>query len=139
MINSFIGEYAFLSNFYPAIVIKDGLEYKSVESAYQASKSDNLNIRKCFVNLSPSDAKRLGRTIILRKDWLEIRLCVMYDLVYQKFLNENLKNKIFNTGAEELVEGNTWNDTFWGVCNGIGENRLGKILMDIRTYLKNKE
>jgi predicted NAD-dependent protein-ADP-ribosyltransferase YbiA (DUF1768 family) len=39
------------------------------------------------------------------------------------------------TGDEELVEGNWWNDTFWGVCNGVGENNLGKLLMKIRAEL----
>ena len=33
------------------------------------------------------------------------------------------------------IEGNTWNDTFWGVCNGQGQNWLGKILMLVRSEL----
>ncbi len=36
------------------------------------------------------------------------------------------------TGVEELVEINTWNDTFWGVCNSEGSNFLGEILMKVR-------
>jgi predicted NAD-dependent protein-ADP-ribosyltransferase YbiA (DUF1768 family) len=35
----------------------------------------------------------------------------------------------------ELIEGNWWGDTYWGVCNGVGENHLGKLLMKIRDYL----
>ena len=41
-----------------------------------------------------------------------------------------------DTNNEELIEGNTWNDTYWGVCNGRGQNHLGKILMKVRSLLK---
>jgi hypothetical protein len=47
-----------------------------------------------------------------------------------------LKQLLLATGDKELIEGNTWGDTFWGVCNGIGQNHLGKILMAKRTELK---
>lgn len=60
----------------------------------------------------------------------------MKDLVFQKFKNEELKIKLLQTGNEELIEGNTWGDKFWGICNGVGENNLGKILMEIRQFLK---
>ena len=43
------------------------------------------------------------------------------------------------TGDAELVEGNTWNDTYWGVCNGVGHNHLGKILMQVRQELQVKK
>ena len=33
------------------------------------------------------------------------------------------------------VEGNNWNDTFWGVCRGKGRNELGKVLMKVRSEL----
>ena len=35
---------------------------------------------------------------------------------------------------EELVEGNYWGDTFWGICNGEGTNWLGILLMAERAY-----
>ena len=35
-----------------------------------------------------------------------------------------------------LEEGNTWGDRVWGVCQGQGENRLGKILMKVREELR---
>lgn len=40
------------------------------------------------------------------------------------------------TAEELLVEGNNWNDTFWGVCRGRGENNLGRILMKVRSEVK---
>ena len=60
----------------------------------------------------------------------------MFDLVLEKFKqNPELKQKLLETGNQELIEGNTWNDTFWGVCNGQGQNWLGKILMLARSEL----
>ena len=50
--------------------------------------------------------------------------------------NEELKEKLLATENEELVEGNTWHDTYWGVCNRRGKNKLGKILMRIREELR---
>ena len=31
-----------------------------------------------------------------------------------------------------LVEYNDWNDKFWGVCDGVGHNCLGRLLMELR-------
>ena len=45
------------------------------------------------------------------------------------------KQKLIDTGDIELVEVNSWGDTFYGVCNGVGENHLGKLLMKIRKEL----
>jgi hypothetical protein len=42
------------------------------------------------------------------------------------------------TGNTELVEGNHWHDTFWGVdaTTGEGDNGLGQILMQVRMELE---
>ena len=56
----------------------------------------------------------------------------MYDICKLKFTKLNFAQKLLKTGNQELVEGNTWNDTYWGRCKGRGSNHLGKILMRIR-------
>lgn len=56
----------------------------------------------------------------------------MRELLKQKFAKEPFRTWLLNTGNEQLVEGNTWGDTFWGVCNGKGKNYLGALLMEIR-------
>lgn len=57
----------------------------------------------------------------------------MREVVECKFKqNRWLMQKLMSTGKTQLVEGNNWNDTFWGVYKGEGENMLGKILMEIR-------
>lgn len=44
--------------------------------------------------------------------------------------------QLLATGNEELIEGNKHGDHFWGVCNGHGENMLGKLLMQLRAELQ---
>ena len=91
-----------------------------------------------FSQASPSEAKAAGRKIDLRSDWEEVKDKVMYEIVLAKFTqNPDLKKKLLATGDEHLEEGNTWGDTIWGTVDGVGENRLGKILMRVRDELKN--
>jgi hypothetical protein len=87
---------------------------------------------------TPGESKKLGRRCPVREDWEEIKLSVMEELVRSKFSNPKLSQKLLETNDKLLVEGNTWGDTFWGVCNGRGENHLGKILMKVRSELKEK-
>lgn len=133
IIDSFTGGYEFLSNFYNCPVIYNGLRYQNSEAAFQAQKLKSNMDRIPFTKLTPSQAKRLGRQVQLRDDWEEIKLMEMFNIVYCKFKqNPDLAKKLADTGDTYLEEGNTWNDTYWGVCKGVGENKLGKILMTIR-------
>lgn len=137
-IERFFGEFRFLSNFWPVQVSYEGKEYPSVEHAYVAAKTLDNDIREQISKeSSPGLVKKIGRQITLRKDWEDIKLEVMHNLVNQKFsLNPELKEKLLSTGDLDLVEGNSWGDTFWGVCKGKGENHLGKILMKVRKELR---
>lgn len=137
-IGPFKGDYRWLSNFWPAKVIFEGHEYPSVEHAYVAAKTTNEMEREVIRSTkSPGEVKRLGRQLDLREDWNDIRLQVMEDLVRQKFQNhDDLREKLLATGEEEIIEINTWNDTFWGQCKGKGQNNLGKLLMKIRETLR---
>lgn len=134
-IDSFKGKYYFLSNFYERKVVCFGLAFKNSEAAFQAMKCPER--MKEFCELSASDAKALGRRVQLRPDWEEVKESVMYGVCYAKFSqNEDLVQRLIDTGDAELIEGNDWNDTTWGVCNGVGENKLGKILMSLRLTLR---
>lgn len=135
-IDSFRGDYFFLSNFYEAPVSYDGLTYKNNEAAFQAQKI-NAKDRHTFTDLSASEAKRLGRIVILRRDWEHVKVKIMYEIVKAKFeQNPDLRIKLLNTGDAELEEGNTWGDRIWGTVNGSGQNLLGKILMQVRDELR---
>lgn len=136
-INEFFANYFFLSNFYKSPVEYEGQMYDYSESAFQAAKTLNLEVRREFAHLEPHKAKYYGRRLPLREDWEEVKDEVMYKVVYDKFnRNSLLKQKLIETGNIKLVEGNDWNDTYWGVCDGIGKNMLGKILMRVREELK---
>jgi ribA/ribD-fused uncharacterized protein len=137
MIASFQGANRFLSNFHPAEVELDGIMYPSSEAAYQAAKTLSAESRKAFVTMSPGEAKRAGKKVVMRPDWDSVKILIMTNLVRDKFTrHEDLKDKLLATGDQELVEGNHWRDYFWGVCKGKGENNLGKILMKVRKELK---
>ena len=76
----------------------------------------------------------------MRSDWDKVRDQVMYEVVFEKFSqNSKIRERLISTGEAELIEGNTWNDRYWGVCNGIGQNKLGKILMRVRSEFLQKE
>lgn len=150
VIDSFMGEYRFLSNFYMHPVKYAGLIFPSNEHAYQAVKSLDNEIRIPFqvqavlpmflINnkleqmkqMTCVQAKRAGQNIALRSDWEQIKIIVMTDLCKIKFADPYLRSLLLDTGDAELIEGNWWHDKFWGVCNGVGQNQLGKILMAIR-------
>lgn len=145
IIDSFRGEYRFLSNFEVETpldykIMLDGEPYKNVEAAYQAAKTYNTDERKLIQNaLTPAKAKKLGQEVTLRKDWENIKLQVMYDCLIQKFSYPYFKKLLIATHPKILVEGNTWNDTFFGVGkNNLGKNNLGKLLMIIREKFINE-
>lgn len=140
MIGPFIGKYRFLSNFYPAPILVEGIWFPTVEHAYQWAKTEDGSFRKWITEApTPGVAKGLGSRAPLRSNWERVKLEVMRALVTEKFRREfvygELGAQLFDTGDEELVEVNDWGDTFWGVCRGVGENHLGKILMQIRSEL----
>jgi len=137
-IKRFTGEYAWLSNFYPAEVELDLVNYPTVENAFQAAKCINREDRMQFVNITPGQAKRLGRKIKLRGNWEEMNLDVMEMLVGRKFRIPELRAKLIATGETMLMEGNDWGDRFWGVCDGQGQNHLGQILMLVRIVCKHE-
>lgn len=136
MINDFRGNYFFLSNYYSCKVTYNGVTYQNTEAAFQAQKSTDKNVQRSFSSLTPNEAKRRGRNVNLRKDWEDVKTQLMYEVCKAKFTqNTTLKEKLLSTENQELVEGNTWGDTIWGMVDGEGENRLGKILMQIRSEL----
>lgn len=138
MIDSFTGQYEFLSNFYPVDIYIEDQVYPTAEHAYQAVKcEDPADRESILVWKNPVDAKHAGRSVKLRRNWDNIKVDVMYSILRQKFSNSELAAMLKATGDEELVEGNEWNDRFWGVCRGAGCNMLGKLLMQIRDELNN--
>lgn len=133
VIDKFDGKYRFLSNFLSCRIEFEGITYPTSEHAFQAAKTLYHDERREIAKaLTPGKAKRMGQKVALRYDWHLVKLGVMEQILRIKFSHPNLKKLLISTHPAELIEGNTWHDTFWGVCNGLGENHLGKLLMKIR-------
>lgn len=143
MIAGFRENYRFLSNFYPAPVLFEGVLYPTSEHAYQASKFPKGGARRqAICSLKPREAKRYGQTANLDPDWNTRKFSVMEEIIREKFgRHKTLAQKLLETGDEELIELTTWDDTTWGVIEVegkfLGQNNLGKCLMKIREELKN--
>lgn len=139
-IQTFDGPYRFLSNFYPISVEYEGIKFSSVEHAYQAAKTLDMNVRREIAQLpTAGKAKRAGKVIApIREDWELVKFSIMLELVRKKFEHETLRYMLFLTRDSILIEGNNWGDTYWGICNNVGENNLGKILMQVRLELQEK-
>ena len=135
----FQNEHRWLSNFAPVKVMFNGLIFPSVEHAYVAAKFDDINLQKEVQKLpNAGDAKRFGRKNkdAVAKDFDEVKVTIMKKLLMQKYNQAPYRAKLIATGDCLIQEGNYWNDAFWGVCKGKGENNLGKIIMAIRADLK---
>jgi ribA/ribD-fused uncharacterized protein len=136
-IERFNGDFEFLSNMYPCDIEYGGTSFNSVEQAYQyyktTSPKEKLNILRCN---EPKKAKVLAKKFkYVREDWLKFRIGLMYQLLKLKFEIPELRDALLLTNGYELIEGNWWGDHYWGVCDGVGENNLGKLLMKIRDEL----
>ena len=134
-ITNFRGEYSFLSNFFLTRrpIVYDRKEYRTSEHLFQAIKTTDPEWReKVRLAATAGDAKKLGYQVPLRADWEARKIEAMRLCLKLKFADPVLRVKLMNTGTALLVEGNTWKDYFWGVCDGRGENWLGKLLMELR-------
>ena len=127
----FRNEYWFLSNMYPCDIRYEDTWYKSAETIFQMMKC-SFETDKCrFKFLSGWDAKRIGRKVKLRSDWHEVKVNIMRGILKAKFDDPVLMYKLKEIKGE-ITEDNNWGDQYWGRCNGVGENMLGKLLMEIR-------
>jgi ribA/ribD-fused uncharacterized protein len=123
-----------------------GLLVPTSEHAYQSVKFVDPDVQRVIASLETGIETKVvaheleERGEAIRPDWEVAKVGIMRAIVRQKFLsNADIAAKLLATGEEELVEGNTWGDHFWGVDpigsrNGL--NQLGKILMSVRDELK---
>ena len=139
----FRGENEFLSHFYPSPISAAGVNYPTVEHAYQAYMTLDMDWRRKIRKAgSPEEAKSLSRMSPIRPDKDNVKLEIMLALDKLKFeTHPELLEKLKATGHKTLVEGNVWHDNFWGDCrcskcrNIVGQNHAGKILMKVRDEL----
>lgn len=137
-IERFWKEYKFLDNFADTLIEYEGIMYTSVEAAFQSAKTFDMEKRKRIARYDPAAAKRAGRKLQLRPDWESVKDDIMYELLKKKFQSDafGYRTKLLATGDAELIEGNNHRDSYWGVYKGVGKNRLGQLLMRVRSELK---
>lgn len=147
MIDEFRGEHRYLSNFYPVLLHFEGLDFPTLEHAYQAAKFLDREVREGLSQIrKPGTVKRLAKEFkkagLQRPDWHDINVGTMKELLEQKFGQAPFGSWLVYTGDVPLVEGNTWHDNFWGTCRcgrdeclAPGRNMLGKLLMGTREKL----
>lgn len=146
---AFFGGYRWLSNFYPSpITDANGTVWPTVEHYYQAMKSTTAeDARLIHAAVRPGDAKRAGRSIIIRSDWEQIKDGVMMWALATKFApGTEFAQLLLDTRTMQLIEGNEWHDNYWGNCRcgaanclAPGRNVLGEMLMDVRDTLRRQQ
>lgn len=114
------------------------ISYPTSENFYQAMKlnKDDIDNRKFIASLPPHKAKTELRKkkYQIRENWEKCRIPVMrYILEYKFSPGTSWHGKLVSTD-DYIVEWTTWGDIFWGkdIDTGLGENNLGKLLMEIR-------
>lgn len=134
------GPHGLLSNFARLGVALDGAWWPTAEHYFQAQKfTDPAHRERIRRAGTAKRAADLGRTraVPLRPDWEEARVLVMARVLEAKFrTHPAARDLLLATGGRELVE-SAPGDAFWGAGpEGMGENRLGRLLMDLRARLR---
>ena len=118
----------------------DGKYWLTVEHYFQAQKFVGTDHEAAIHRArTPGDAKALGRTttLPLREDWEDVKDLIMQKAVLRKFeSHKDIRQQLLDTGDEVLVE-KAPGDYYWGCgADGTGQNKLGKILMNVRGKLR---
>lgn len=130
-----------LSNFSRHPIYMAHRVWPTVEHFYQAQKFVGTGleerIRRCS---SPMTAKQLAGDLaadLRRADWPAVKEIVMYTALVAKFSQHpDLAELLLRSGDRPLIE-HTRNDAYWGDGgDGSGLNRLGELLMRVRTELR---
>ncbi len=138
--------YGCFSNFSPHSIEIEGLVWSTVEHYYQAQKfvgTEDEGLMTLIRNAkTPTEAAALGRdrTRKLRPDWEEVKLQVMWQGVLTKFLKHTDIQAILLDTGEELIVEDSPTDYYWGCGQEhTGQNQLGKILMNVRKEIRQRQ
>lgn len=134
------GEYGCFSNFAPYPIVLKGQMWPTSEHYFQAQKFAGTEHEEAIrLASSPMIAARMGRSRSwpLRLDWESVKDSIMREAVHAKFTqHQELRAQLLGTGETLLVE-HTARDRYWGDGgDGSGQNRLGQILMEVRSELR---
>mgnify|MGYP001560166545 CR=1 FL=1 len=134
-------EFYVFSNFSSFMLEWKGKLYPTSEHAYHSEKFDDAETKEQIRNIrSAHDSEKFANANKdkQRKDWSEIKLDVMKNVLRAKVeQHPYVKKKLLESGDKELIE-DSWRDSYWGWGpNKDGENHLGKLWMEVREEFKN--
>lgn len=135
--------YGCFSNFSPHPITINRIPWQTVEHYYQAHKllgtPDQPLMEVIRQAETPEQAASIGRdrARTIRVDWNTAKQEVMWTAVLTKFLTHpDIQRVLLETGEESLIE-NSPKDYYWGCGkDGSGQNQLGKMLMRVRSYIR---
>lgn len=132
--------YGEFSNFSPHPVELNGRIWPTCEHYFQAQKFAGTEHEEAVRQAkSPMIAARMGRSRQrpLRGDWESVKDDIMREVLRSKFTQHpGLRSLLLHTDNAEIIE-HTKNDGYWGDGgDGIGKNRLGQLLMELRAQLR---
>jgi len=135
--------YGAFSNLYRREIEFEGEKFATSEHAYQAGKARKPEVRKWLMQApSPALLAMAAHGLYvwdINPDWSKIKFDRMKRVLQAKFAqHEDLKDLLLSTGTARLVESATVNNAvnrLWGEVNGVGKNKLGELLMEVRSEL----
>jgi ribA/ribD-fused uncharacterized protein len=136
--------YGAFSNLHKSPIQFEERLYPTAEHAYQAGKAAKPKVREWILAApSPSLAAMAAHGLYtwdIVPDWNEIKFDRMRRVLLAKFTQHlDLRILLLGTGDKRLVEAGTTNNAvnrLWGEVNGIGQNMLGVMLMELRAFLR---
>ncbi len=137
------------TNFYEQDITVDGKVWPTTEQYYQASKFTDPNLQNIIQKFKSDSSGSAPRKAFdfanknkqsLRPDWYDVNLDNMRKAIYEKFAQyPQLATMLLQTGNAILVEDAGKNDSFFGAGDDyLGQNWLGRILMEVRAELQKK-
>lgn len=132
-------------------ILMNGQRWRTSEQLYMLEKAlyfkdHEISALLCNKNLTPKEAKRLGRKVkgFDNDAWDLVKYDKMKDVLMAKFDSTEYKDVLLNTGNKILVEASPY-DRIWGIGyddqnalsnkDNWGQNLLGKCLMEVRSDL----
>ena len=135
--------YGAFSNLYRREIEFEDEKFTTSEHAYQAGKARKPAVRKWLMEApSPALLAMAAHGLYvwdINSDWSKIKFDRMKRVLRAKFTqHEDLKELLLSTGTARLVESATVDNAvnrLWGEVNGVGKNKLGELLMEVRAEL----
>lgn len=137
--------YGCFSNFSPHPINIADHTWTTVEHYYQSQKFVGTEHEPLIATIravkTPEEAAALGRDRcrVMRKDWEQVKVEIMYQAVLKKFLTHLDIQAVLLSTQEALIVEDSPTDYYWGCgFQRTGQNQLGKILMQVRQAIQLK-